>query len=744
MWKHLFVITWRRLLRHKWETLLAVCCLTVGMLCMGLAGYYYMTHKRGDSVFPTYDRMAEFRVPDKTYSTSQDARKGLEILGAKDFDAVAKYVPGWVDVFTTEKGDACYRLSVSLVNEDYFKVYPTEVLEGSLKGYGAHPHTLVLTDECVKRYFPGQSMVGKSLAIEGEWYVVLAVVRAYPAESLDGLRPEAMRPIPADYTWGYCRVLLREPSDTVSLNARLRKALPRGEGGDFRVVMVKDFSYPWGGDVVLFMVGILVLFCALFNYYSYSFSKFVLRQRELRLRMVLGSSGHRLFLFLFVEQAMVQAVSLLLTLALSESLVPMLFGLLPQSAQKGLLPDISLLLRQECVYGAVLMGVSFLFSWIAVACQRRILLRKGLSGRGETGTRRFRNAMLVFQLCLGISFMYGLFAVIGQVHEDARRANPGLTEEQMKQIIEVSISGSNTTKRRMTREDNEMLMARLKTMPWCEALARWGSNMYMEEHMCAWVGYVDDAFLRMMKLPVKHREGELYAYVNKQFKDAWVKDSTACTEITFLGKTYPVLGEVPDLSLFGFAGPEEIMLIPFNEENWQARILVQVKPGSSMSQVKEDLKELMSEYNADNCVYELRTLHDWISNMTYGIFYAMFLISVVICLLVSVLGIYNAVQADTEGRQKEVAVRKINGAAYWDIYWLFGRNYLGMYLLSAFVATVLFVLVCKTILINAFTAWSWSVFVWPLLIAWVVVVITVVWRIGWIARIKPAFLLRTE
>lgn len=47
------------------------------------------------------------------------------------------------------------------------------------------------------------------------------------------------------------------------------------------------------------------------------------------------------------------------------------------------------------------------------------------------------------------------------------------------------------------------------------------------------------------------------------------------------------------------------------------------------------------------------------------------------------LGIYGAISIDTVRRQKEVAIRKINGARLLNIYWLFGKTYLILFLISS-------------------------------------------------------------
>ena len=54
----------------------------------------------------------------------------------------------------------------------------------------------------------------------------------------------------------------------------------------------------------------------------------------------------------------------------------------------------------------------------------------------------------------------------------------------------------------------------------------------------------------------------------------------------------------------------------------------------------------------------------------------------VVSIILVILSVYSAISIDTVGRQKEIAIRKINGASGKDIASLFAKPYLIVYLLS--------------------------------------------------------------
>ena len=117
-----------------------------------------------------------------------------------------------------------------------------------------------------------------------------------------------------------------------------------------------------------------------------------------------------------------------------------------------------------------------------------------------------------------------------------------------------------------------------------------------------------------------------------------------------------------------------------------------------------------------------------------------------ICLLLVVLSVYTSVSLDTKTRQKEVAIRKINGATPWNIAFLFVRSYLWLYLV-----VFLFVYPCSRLLLirilegsgaNTPYEWGWGVI---LFISFgVLLIVTLMWKIRLVMRLNPADVLKKD
>ena len=125
-------------------------------------------------------------------------------------------------------------------------------------------------------------------------------------------------------------------------------------------------------------------------------------------------------------------------------------------------------------------------------------------------------------------------------------------------------------------------------------------------------------------------------------------------------------------------------------------------------------------------------------------FYGVLIMAFISILVVS-LSIYSAISMDTVSRQKEVAIRKINGATPKIIAWMFGRTYIITYL-------IVFLLVyplSRAILIMEFggqymVPYRWD---WPLLvffgIAFLIFMVTA-FKIHQIMHINPAAIIKKE
>jgi len=130
-------------------------------------------------------------------------------------------------------------------------------------------------------------------------------------------------------------------------------------------------------------------------------------------------------------------------------------------------------------------------------------------------------------------------------------------------------------------------------------------------------------------------------------------------------------------------------------------------------------------------VFELRTLVGFLALVT---------------LTIVLLGVYAAITLDTENRQKEVAIRKINGAGMKDIVLLFARLYATLLVVTFVLAIPVISVLAKEFsqLYTVFIDMGIGFYACVFLCITLIVTLTVGFRIYRITQINPAMIIKKE
>ena len=182
------------------------------------------------------------------------------------------------------------------------------------------------------------------------------------------------------------------------------------------------------------------------------------------------------------------------------------------------------------------------------------------------------------------------------------------------------------------------------------------------------------------------------------------------------------------------------------EREWAAdpyigHIYLKCHPGQ-VEAVREYAMEELSKVFAASIDPEINTMMDDIEKdqgpevalQDIILFFAL------VSLAITLLGVYSAITLDTERRRREVALRKVHGARFKNILWLFGRRYFYLLVIPAILAFPLVSLILSRL------RESYSVFIDFGFLFWagiffsiaLLVVLTILWRILQVAHTCPA------
>ena len=118
----------------------------------------------------------------------------------------------------------------------------------------------------------------------------------------------------------------------------------------------------------------------------------------------------------------------------------------------------------------------------------------------------------------------------------------------------------------------------------------------------------------------------------------------------------------------------------------------------------------------------------------------------IVSLLITLLGVYSTITLDTERRQKEVAIRKVNGAGLKQIILLFARLYIKLLTVSAIIAFPLIYIVIQMWKKAYIVFFNDGIIYWAGIFIGItfITALTVLFRILGIARINPAKVIKNE
>lgn len=171
------------------------------------------------------------------------------------------------------------------------------------------------------------------------------------------------------------------------------------------------------------------------NYFSFSIGAFANRYKEISLRNTLGSTYWGLFILLFLEQAVIILICGIITLAITESLLPWFISTFSNEIQRNLYIDTHRLWVYECQYIGGLLLISLLISFISSWHIAHKTIAQGLRGGTTTGQRHIiRNTLLSVQLLFSFLFIVGTVGIRMQMKEYDLSANPNLSTEVKKKL----------------------------------------------------------------------------------------------------------------------------------------------------------------------------------------------------------------------------------------------------------------------------------------------------------------------
>ena len=542
----------------------------------------------------------------------------------------------------------------------------------------------------------------------------------------------------------------------------------------FRITPVDDIYFSGVGPNdrgnrnlvgVLTVASVFVLFIAMLNLLNFSLSEIPMRMRGINTRRVMGASIGSLRLKMIIENVMFAFVALLIGILLivafqrSESCMKLVSGDIHFASHIVLTVVMAV---SALVVGALSAVVPAFYSTSFTPA----MVLKGSFGLSPRG-RRLRMAIMAVQFCLA----FALTIYIGVMSSQSSyifNSDYGFNKNE---VFYTGLSAEAQTKKDAVR-------AELKKLPFVESVgfaqnAIGTSDGYMgwgrgdgDHHMALQVLPCDYEYLRTMQLKIVEgrdfRESDMKtgAYVlNKatmaQYKWLVVGDSIGRQSNWGSQSNYNIVGVCNNFKLKSMRCDNSNVAVAFvifgpDMAEWGDRcgqVFVRVAKNQDKIEAKRRIAEVLNKLDGSQ-KYEMKFLDDDLQQ-TYVDefrFISQVKLFAIICIIITVIGVFSLTMFETEYRRKEIAIRKVMGSSVGSVVRLFALRY-AVPLVVAFVIAAPIGWWLSNSWLQSFaehTPIHWWLFPLSFIAVSAVVVLTVVVQSWRVATANPVESIKTE
>ena len=517
---------------------------------------------------------------------------------------------------------------------------------------------------------------------------------------------------------------------------------------------------------VLTVASVFVLFIAMLNLLNFSLSEIPMRMRGINTRRVMGASVGSLRLKMIMENVMFAFVALLIGILLvvafqrSETCMKLVSGDIHFASHMVLA---AIMAVSALVVGALSAVVPAFYSTSFTPA----MVLKGSFGLSPRG-RRLRMAIMAVQFCLA----FALTIYIGVMSSQSSyifNSDYGFNKNE---VFYTGLSEEAQTKKDAVRTE-------LKKLPFVESVgfaqnAIGTSDGYMgwgrgdnEHHMVLQVLPCDYEYLRTMQLKIVEgrdfRESDMKtgAYVlNKtamaQYKWLVVGDSIGRQNGGWGSQSnYNIVGVCNNFKLKSMRCDNSNVAVAFvifgpDMAEWGDRcgqVFVRVAKNQDKIEAKRRIAEVLNRLDGSQ-KYEMWFLDDDLQQ-TYVEefrFISQVKLFAIICIIITIIGVFSLTMFETEYRRKEIAIRKVMGSSVGSVVRLFAMRY-ALPLVVAFVVAAPVGWWLSNSWLQSFaehTPIHWWLFPLSFVLVSAVVVITVIIQSWRVATANPVESIKTE
>lgn len=771
---HYIKIAFRNLRKYRLQSVISILGLAIGFTCFALSSLWIRYELTYDTFREGVDRMYYVRAESETddQGVSSVTPYPLSSYLKETFPEVeeACNTGAWDSEFTYKgKKQEAFEMSTDSAVERMFEI---KIISGNRDFMIPKSNKIAITDRLTRKVFGNADPLGEKLKIWSDEVEICAIVAGQNRHSnfpFDILEPPAII-----NEWGVANcqtyIKVRPGTDMKAFSQKLyQHEIEKGRDKLTHLVLtpvtamrydrpIEEPTVKFDHILLFALAGGLVILCALFNYLTLFANRIRIRSKEIGLRKVCGSSNGNLFALFASEYLLTLFIALLTGLVLIELILPTFQEL------SNVKTDASGLYLETFIYFGLISLLAFLFSLFPIYYFRKRSLQKALRGSTDgKGKNIFPKVSLTLQLIISIGFIFCSSVFIKQIYH-LHTTDLGLARADRGCVRIYPVTDG-------LKEEIAKLPSIAEVYP-DKHDALFPSHSRFYRYFTEWEGKpASTEGITIQSIPCSNRYFKFYGLqlLKGKLPEGNTKDHILINEAAVkalgigdpIGKTlslkdYPghtVDGVIKDFYIAPPTIPVKPVMLDFSpmgknpEDDYSTTVIFRHQPGSSKlcKQQIEQLVKKMQPNAIDTNISFMEEEYEKFLKSEQALLKMLDFVTLV-CILISLFGVFSQVTLDCEQRRKEIAVRKVNGATASDIMRLFFATNLRLLCIASIIAFPAGYLIMKSWIENYVLQATISWWLYPAI--WLVLVLLLTlctgWRIHRAANQNPAEVIKTE
>ncbi len=736
MIKSFLKIAFRFLWRNKTYSFLNFFCLTFGLTSSIIAVLYIVNVFSFDKFHKNYKQLHEIEAIVTFFNGDRFLKEPLSASLTGTLNDKVPEIGSMARLsdhsLTLSTGDRSFTENGIYADDNFFSMFSFPLVSGDVSNVLAGMNSIVISERLAAKLYGTTDCLGKTFISQKEngqeSYMISGVFRDIPAQSylqFDFIIPYAK--FLAENNWANetgasaakIWALLPEGTEAGSINEKIKDLIKNQESTlnqELFLFPLKEkvlYNYAggkrvWEGMQNVFIVGSIgfaILMIACFNFINLAVALNIRRYRETGIKKVSGADKSTIALQFLGETFMITFISLFIAIILARLLVNG-FNTMFNGNIDLRFTDFRIIVIFPVI--AIITGlVSGLLPAAYLSSANPIDVLKGKLVTGQSYSL-FRQSLIVFLFVIPVVLMICMMIIRTQ-ESYLRNYNVGIEKDK----LIVLDNSDNTEAHRESFKSEILSIPEVEAVSFTNCIPTRGARVSNE---VSWKGKDDSEKLLFWCVNADYDYNKAVT-VNiikgRYFDRSFPSDSTCYVinditadllhyedpvgqTLTLEGSEGTIIGVFKDFHAVDLAGPYAPTIITLNKGD-RNNILIKYS-GGTYSSVIEKIGEVYKHYETGKA-FEPVLFRDLPSFTPLSQPASLVGIAGLVAILLACLGLSGLASFTTEGRTKEIGIRKANGATIISILRLLGTNYSKWLIISSAIA-----LPIAFILGNAFLA----------------------------------------